>query len=638
MYKVKRKRAEIPSPAITSAHPGIRSDNMWMQYNAALNPEDSSLQDYWNKPFSVKPELGFYGWNQPQITLRLIDDSLNQDADCCGPFLDFLQDQIKFEKFIGFNSIEVKKGEDVFSMDKGLFYCALVEQFGPQTIPIFAPYVEKFTSSSSEESQQRCAAEMVFGMIKGSRFWSLEPCLNLWTSVLVPCFQRVLSNMTMETLQDWEICLSGATNKHDSNRLRWLFNCLLDHCQLSSNASSSGGGIEGAFSQASCLKLLNKSIVQNWKLKSIFLQTFGFLQGQTSHPYNKVRHQISAILATVLSLDIGYDQDKSNMGNGYPQICELIENSLPKLSLNFHNPVLENGNNHGMEIDENSIMDVEDKESNHALETVALFVTQYIQSTSTSIRAEVYQLLPYFCQFVGNETDQEVSQTCLKSLCYLSVCIASKSSIDFVLEMIWKVSKSSSWKAKMSILEFAQTFVFTNFMTLCLHEKWVAKIQSLMLEMMSDETLQVRQKATKILCGLFHSQFIDNQGQQRLLTEFRNKIRRKMTKKNSGNKFKKQRNLKNLDKAELAAFHSGILGLCALVEAYPYDVPEMIPDVLIELEKHLHDPLPIPKTIKDCFQEFKRTHQDNWQEHKLKFSEEQLSVMTDLLVSPNYYA
>ena len=65
--------------------------------------------------------------------------------------------------------------------------------------------------------------------------------------------------------------------------------------------------------------------------------------------------------------------------------------------------------------------------------------------------------------------------------------------------------------------------------------------------------------------------------------------------------------------------------------------PEHVPDVLIELEKHLHDIQPIPKTIKETFQEFKRTHQDNWQEHKLKFFSHQLVVMTDLLVSPNYY-
>ena len=269
----------------------------------------------------------------------------------------------------------------------------------------------------------------------------------------------------------------------------------------------------------------------------------------------------------------------------------------------------------------------------------ALWITQYIQSTSASLRQEMYLALPYLCQFVGNETGQEVSQTCLKSLCYLSVCITPQKSLNFALDMIQKVSKSVSWKAKMSILEFAQTFVFTNFMSLCLHENYVTMVENLIIGLMSDVTLQVRQKATKILCGLFHSQFINTEGQKRLLAQFRAKIRRKMTKKSDKKFVKKVKKLpENLDKSELAVYHSGILGLCAMVEAYPYDVPEGVPDILIELEKHLHDPQPIPKTIKDAFQEFKRTHQDNWQEHKLKFSEDQLVVMTDLLISPNYYA
>ena len=36
--------------------------------------------------------------------------------------------------------------------------------------------------------------------------------------------------------------------------------------------------------------------------------------------------------------------------------------------------------------------------------------------------------------------------------------------------------------------------------------------------------------------------------------------------------------------------------------------------------------------------EFRRTHHDNWNDHKQKFSDDQLAVMTDLLVSPSYYA
>ena len=40
--------------------------------------------------------------------------------------------------------------------------------------------------------------------------------------------------------------------------------------------------------------------------------------------------------------------------------------------------------------------------------------------------------------------------------------------------------------------------------------------------------------------------------------------------------------------------HSAVLGLCAFVNAFPYDVPEFVPDILMTLSDHLHDPQPIP--------------------------------------------
>lgn len=66
-----------------------------------------------------------------------------------------------------------------------------------------------------------------------------------------------------------------------------------------------------------------------------------------------------------------------------------------------------------------------------------------------------------------------------------------------------------------------------------------------------------------------------------------------------------------------------MLGLCAVVNSCPYDIPPYLPDILMLLGDHLHDPQPIPATVKRAFQDFKRTHQDNWTEHKvtyLKFS------------------
>lgn len=40
--------------------------------------------------------------------------------------------------------------------------------------------------------------------------------------------------------------------------------------------------------------------------------------------------------------------------------------------------------------------------------------------------------------------------------------------------------------------------------------------------------------------------------------------------------------------------HSAILGLCAFINAQPYQVPNYIPDVFEILGNHLNDPQPIP--------------------------------------------
>jgi len=43
-------------------------------------------------------------------------------------------------------------------------------------------------------------------------------------------------------------------------------------------------------------------------------------------------------------------------------------------------------------------------------------------------------------------------------------------------------------------------------------------------------------------------------------------------------------------------------------------------------------------TVRKTLGTFKRTHLDSWHDHKQKFTDDQLVVLTELLVSPNYYA
>ncbi|CAF3616295.1 unnamed protein product [Rotaria sordida] len=83
---------------------------------------------------------------------------------------------------------------------------------------------------------------------------------------------------------------------------------------------------------------------------------------------------------------------------------------------------------------------------------------------------------------------------------------------------------------------------------------------------------------------------------------------------------------------------AGILGLCAIVLSSPYDIPTYVPDALMLLCEHSHDPDIIQKSIKNCLSEFRRTHHDSWHEHREQFTEDQLAVLADVLISHSYYA
>ena len=62
----------------------------------------------------------------------------------------------------------------------------------------------------------------------------------------------------------------------------------------------------------------------------------------------------------------------------------------------------------------------------------------------------------------------------------------------------------------------------------------------------------------------------------------------------------KKKKKQKLVQEDLVTKHSAVLGLCAFVNAFPYDVPEFVPDILMVLSDHLHDPQPIPVCCTMC--------------------------------------
>ena len=64
--------------------------------------------------------------------------------------------------------------------------------------------------ADQHESSQRCAAEIIAGMIRGTKHWSFHKVSALWES-LIPLIRIALVNITVETIGDWGICFATAS-------------------------------------------------------------------------------------------------------------------------------------------------------------------------------------------------------------------------------------------------------------------------------------------------------------------------------------------------------------------------------------------------------------------------------------------
>jgi len=85
--------------------------------------------------------------------------------------------------------------------------------------------------------------------------------------------------------------------------------------------------------------------------------------------------------------------------------------------------------------------------------------------------------------------------------------------------------------------------------------------------------------------------------------------------------------------------HAAILGICALVDSYPYTVEKFMPELLTNvLAEHTYDPVPVSTTVRKCAGNFRKTHQDTWHEDCKRFTDDQLAALSTLLTGSSYYA
>ncbi|KAK7103315.1 proteasome activator complex subunit 4B-like [Littorina saxatilis] len=648
----KRKRKKVPvdieavagtKPCLPSdpLAPGDRDDNKWHQYDSSALPTTKELWD--SSTFVPKTHLGYYCW--PATLYKYAEDSqqpkfvrtLEELPENERPVQESFSSNEFVEKLLEFLALEEQKGRDKFQLKHLTLFKGLFRNYGDKFLEIFQPHLERLvkdTSHDKHDSSQRCAMEVLSGLIRGSKHWPFEKIQKLW-DWLLPLLTFVRGNITVETQDDWGTFFSTLSESRDPRQLHWMFELLL---QTPIN------GEAGAFGDASRLAMLQQGLVQQeWRAPEILDRTLQEIKPHLDHTYKAVRDRIGSLLSNIFLYDYQINERSKTRS---PRCADFLQEVLPLLDPLKDAQLDKGDNNTGtgatatavtggnngvagdepMQVDGEGVED-EEKKAIRLCKTVLRWLNHSCLRCFSALTNDVFPILPVICNLLSAMNDEDLRLDCRNTLTNLSSSLLPSDILPKALVTIKEVAGLQSWHARVAILHFLQIAMFGNFFLLQNEESQTA-IREMLIHLLCDERLEVREVAAMTLSGAIHCGFLRMNDD--MMKHF-DHLRRV--------KLKQRQAATEPDSLEkLIKRHAGVLGLSACVQAYPYDVPEFIPQVLMDLSIHVNDPQPIQMTVKKTLSDFRRTHHDNWHDHKLMFTDDQLVVLTDLLISPNYYA
>ncbi|XP_055880989.1 proteasome activator complex subunit 4-like isoform X3 [Biomphalaria glabrata] len=598
--------------------PGDRPDNAWLQFDPK---KFLSNEEDWNRTvFIEKAHWGYYTWPKELWTFAPYHEQpkycreRHEIPAAEQPIYDCFMNEEYVEKLFNFLALEEEKSflASVMYFSKRLFH-----NFEDSFLPQFQVHIEKLMKDTSHDRQvwsHRRVTEVLSGIILGSKLWPYSKVENLWLWI-TPLLEHALNNITVETDSSWTYFFFYICNNRAPQRLQWLYRLLLKN-------PVNGDG--GAFGDSSRVDMLHESISpQHWKIPAYLHEIVNCLHPYLSHTSVIVRNSIASLLRSCQRYDYKVHMDSQTLS---PKRTDFILSVLPELE-----KLRDYVASHSGDCSESSIEPDEKNEKDSAVrfcKTVIEWVREILTESFSPCLKEIFQLLLVIQKIQIEVNDEDLKHDFELGIKDLSKILLPKEYFNVALAAIKEVAGLKSWHARANILNYMQPMVFGNFFLLQ-GDHYKKTIQAMLLQLLSDEQLEVREKAAVTLSGFIHCNYLEL---NKDMLEYFEKLRiLKVTMTNGSS-------IKPVPLQGLVKKHAGILGLSACVQAYPYDVPDFIPQVLANLSVHVNDPQPIGMTVTKTLSNFRRTHHDNWHQHKMMFTNDQLEMITDILISHNNYA
>ena len=213
-----------------------------------------------------------------------------------------------------------------------------------------------------------------------------------------------------------------------------------------------------------------------------------------------------------------------------------------------------------------------------------------------------------------------------------------------VLEVLREMSSQTHWQIRQAVAHFLRCFQGAH--KFLLDNEQNEEALSITISMLADERREVSNAAMSTLTGILAA--YPDESLVELVAKY-TRIANKSLKKKKRKAHQPAEPELTTEEAELRATkernrairqQKSVFLLCAVVMANPYGLPPYVPDALVALSKHSFEQraaLNVREMVKQTFADFRKTHQDRWDEHRQQFTQEQLEALEDVVSTPHYY-
>jgi len=486
----------------------------------------------------------------------------------------------------------------VFDCHNAHFWKLCFEALQLPLLIVIKPYVESNLRVGIERGAQCSVTEILAGLLRAApKHWPPHQVSQMW-EYTIGVLSRSLQDI--DNVSDWITGFRFATYNRDPRLFSPLINFFFENLFKG----------EASMSQAKSLQYIQSILLEvSWRSISLNESVLERLSGFLSHNSQQVREQISRTIAIIFANVWRPVESDSLKFAVFPPNNSNSEKT--KWFVNFVKTQWD-------------IIATTPTKSEQFVGTILNWLEFAFKSSDLgwSIKPYIKEFLPALFQtqeFPHPEICKQAKQVLgLVAQWALGDRTRGDEKELLVFTPLSQLSSHSNWHIRSAILPFLQIASFNN--TFLIDDSGRSHVYGLVIDLLIDPQIEVRELASVALSSLIRTPSPHRDFQycpENLIKKFQ-----EMT---EGSKIGSQQ-------------HGGVLGLASLVLSAPYSIPSWLPEALTVLGRFLNTKPPMQTTVKNAFREFWRTHQDMWEEHRDHFNQDQLDFLTQLQLSPSYYA